>query len=177
MDDTIENLCEAWCAELNKRHGTRVSPLDIKEWDLQKAFPGLQPSDIYAPLFDEGFWDTVKPIPGAQKALGRLIEDGHRVLIVTASHPETVPMKLNKVLFRYFPFIDYHNVIVASQKDVVHGDVRIDDNPENLLCGKDDSFKILFSQPHNISFKCTINGITRAENWDDIYALITLYAY
>lgn len=172
MDDTIENLCKAWVKELNKRHGTKVKPSDIHEWDMSKSFPGLPMKEIYAPLHSESFWDTVKPIPGAPEALERLCLDGHRVIIVTASHPDTVPMKLNKVLFKYFPYLGYRDVIIASQKDVVIGDVRIDDNPENLTLARDKSLRILFTQPHNKSFNATYHGIVRADNWVEILGMI-----
>ena len=177
MDDTIENLCEAWCAALNKQHNLRVKPQNIKEWDLRQSFPTLTPKQIYAPLFNDAFWDTVKPIPGAQKALRELAEDGHRLLIVTASHPETVSAKLNKVLFRYFPFLGYRDVIVASQKDVIRGDVRIDDNPENLTLVNDGSLRILFNRPHNESFNADAHNIERADDWDEIKAMVSLYSY
>ena len=177
MDDTLENLCTAWCVELNKRYGTTVLPSEIKEWNLQKSFPGLTPNEIYAPLYDEAFWDTVKPIPGAQEALKSLAIDGHRLLIVTASHPQTVCAKLNKVLFKYFPYIGYRDVIIASQKDVIHGDVRIDDNPENLICAKDGSLRILYSQPHNKRFDAEANDIYRVDEWREILSLVRMYTY
>lgn len=177
MDDTIENLCEAWCAALNVRYGTLVTPHDIKEWDLRKSFPGLTTEEIYAPLKDDAFWDTVKPIPGAPEALRSLSEDGHRLLIVTASHPETVSAKLNKVLFRYFPFLTYKDVVVASQKDVIRGDVRIDDNPDNLTLVNDGSLRILFNRPHNESFNADAHNIERADDWNEIEAMVSLYSY
>ena len=176
MDDTIEDLCSPWVAALNKTYGTSVKPSDIAEWDMKKAFPGLTSKQIYAPLMQEEFWDEVKPIPGAPEALFKFIKDGYRVIIVTASHPETVSAKLNKVLFRYFPFLTYRDVVVASQKDVISGDVFIDDNPQNLIYPASSGLRILFSRPHNLSFNEFGDGINRYDNWFDIYFAVRSHA-
>ena len=105
MDDTIENLCETWAAFLNETHGTTVRTEDILDWDMTKAFPTIERSQVYDPLFNEEMWKRVTPLPGAVEYLKRLIDDGHKVVIVTASHQNTVAMKLNNVLFKYFSYL------------------------------------------------------------------------
>lgn len=37
MDDTIENLAEAWVAYLNARHQTSTNLSDITDWDIFKG--------------------------------------------------------------------------------------------------------------------------------------------
>ena len=103
MDDTVENLCETWVEFLNETHGTKVHKDDIHDWDMYKAFQTIEKKQVYDPLFNENMWKRVIPLPGAVEYLKRLIDDGHKVVIVTASHQNTVAMKLNNVLFRYFP--------------------------------------------------------------------------
>ena len=48
MDDTIENLAEAWVAYLNARHQTSTNLSDITDWDISKAFPTLTKEQVYA---------------------------------------------------------------------------------------------------------------------------------
>lgn len=84
MDDTIENLLSAWVDTLNEEHETNVKPEDVRHWDLSMAFPTVEWKDVYAPLKRDDFWMRVKPIDGAADALKRLIEDGHKVFIVTS---------------------------------------------------------------------------------------------
>lgn len=55
MDDTIENLAEAWVAYLNARHQTSTNLSDITDWDISKAFPTLTKEQVYAPLFEDAF--------------------------------------------------------------------------------------------------------------------------
>ena len=174
MDDTIENLCEVWVEFLNETHGTAVHKDDINDWDMTKAFPTVDKKQVYDPLFNEEMWKRVTPLPGAVEYLKRLIDDGHKVVIVTASHQNTVAMKLNNVLFRYFPYLTTKDVIITSQKQLVCGDVMIDDAPHNLEGGK--YFGILVTAPHNRAYDATANGFVRADRWGEIYNIVCEYA-
>lgn len=167
MDDTIENLLDTQVETLNKEHGTNVSPGHVKQWDVSMAFPSLSWKDVYAPLLRDEFWINVKPIEGAQKVLNQLIEDGHKVFIVTASAYETLRAKMDYVLFRYFPYLSWNNVIITSNKQMIKGDVLIDDGIHNLKGG--DYEKILMDAPHNRGYNAKRGGMTRVKNWEDAY--------
>lgn len=175
MDDTIENLSEAWVAYLNNRYGTSVSVSDISSWDISQAFPTLSKSEIYGALKETELWGAVKPLPGAVKYLKKLVEDGNEVFIVTASHPDTVEAKMNLVLFRYFPFIPYQNVIISSKKQMISGDILIDDGVHNLG-GK--YMGMLFTANHNRTVSdnelSELNAV-RVNNWKEVYELIHGY--
>lgn len=170
MDDTIENLCEEWVDYLNEIHGTTVKHEDIKEWNMTKAFPTIPPKEVFAPLYEKTLWERVKPLPGAVEYLKKIIDDGHKVVIVTSSHPDTVALKLNNVLFKYFPYLSYNDVIITSQKQLIKGDILIDDAPHNLEGG--DYFKLLFDAPHNQSYPVEENLMARVHNWEEVYYAI-----
>lgn len=167
MDDVLENLCEAWIKYLNIHNGTKVKMSDITDWDITKAFPHISREEVFAPLFKPDFWETVRPKEGAIEYVGRLIDDGHKVIVVTASHPDTVSCKLNQVLFRYFPCFTYKDVIIASQKALIKGDILIDDAPHNLI--DFDGIGILMSANHNIGFDVKGHKIIRKCDWKSIY--------
>lgn len=171
FDQTLNNLNEAWVAYLNERHGTTVKTDDIKCWDITKAFPTLTPYEIFKPLLEEALWERVIPLPKAYDNICKLKNDGHKVYVVTTSNPVTVPIKLQKVLFKYFPFFTYNDVIITSHKQLIIGDVLVDDAPHNLE-GDTTYAKILISAPHNRSFDEKTIDATRAEDWDEIYELI-----
>ena len=173
-DDTIENLCEEWVKYLNEKHGTSVSLTDIKEWDMAKAFPTIPRNEVYEPLFNEDLWKRVTPLPGAVENIKKIIEDGHKVVIVTSSHPYTVALKWIYVFERYFPFISIHDVIFSSQKQLIKGDVMIDDAPHNLVGG--DYFKLLYDAPHNQNFDTESYNIARVYNWKEVYFAINYIA-
>ena len=175
MDDTIENLCEVWVDYLNEKHNLSVSIDEITDWDITKSFPTLSIKEVYAPLMDEKLWDRVDPLPDAVEFLKRLIDDGHDVLIVTASNPNMINVKLNKVLFKYFPFIPNYDVIITGYKDLIDGDVLIDDAPHNFL--RERKLNLLMNAPHNKNYDIDKHPykLIRVKNWCEIYEKINDY--
>lgn len=171
MDDTIENLLAAWVSYLNGRYGTTVQTEDIKHWDMAKAFPNLTKQQVMSPISEDDFWSHVRPIDGAPETLKKLMNDGHEIFIVTASFYKTIPSKMDSVLFRYFPFLSWDNVIVTSRKQMIKGDVLIDDGVHNLVDGE--YAKILMDAPHNRDYPAEKNGMFRVKNWNEAYAIIS----
>ena len=163
MDDTIEYLLKAWVRGVNAAYGRSVSYEDVLDWDVTRAFPGLTREQVYSVPLRPGFWEDVEPIPGAAQALERLMQAGHEVYIVTATPFCSVPEKLDGYLSRHFPFIPKEQVIVTSKKQLIRGDVMIDDGPHNLEGG--DYVKILMTAPHNRSYDAEANGMIRVETW------------
>lgn len=152
MDDTIESLASAWVDYLNTRHGTTTKLTDITSWDISKSFPTLTNEQVYAPLFEDDFWDWVKPIDGASEVLQKLIADGHKVLIVTTSNYHTLASKMERVLFKYFPFLTWNDVIITSHKQLVNGDILIK------------------------KYDAEANGMLRVGTWAEVYSAITALA-
>lgn len=170
MDDTVENLLAAWVSYLNHTYGTDVDPNSVDDWDISKFFPTLTKSQVYGPLFIDAFWYCVKPKDGASDALQRLIADGHKVFIVTSSTHETLSTKMTAVLFKYFPFLTWNDVIITSRKQLIRGDVLVDDGIHNLEGGE--YAKILFDAPHNRHYNAEANDMVRVHNWEEAYAVI-----
>lgn len=174
MDDTIENFCEEWISTLNMKYNLDVKYSDITDWNISKFYPSLSKSELYEPLSTERFWRRVVPFRDAQHYLPKLMEDGHKIYIVTASHHDTVAYKLNHVLFKYFPYFTYKDVIICSDKQMIRGDFLIDDGAHNLTGGE---YKgILMDRFHNRSFDNEFYRIPRVKNWGQIYSLIKEYA-
>ena len=112
----------------------------------------------------------MRPLEGAAEALQKLIADGHRVLIVTSSAYQTIPVKMNTVLFKEFPFLSWDDVIITQHKQLIQGDVLVDDAVHNLEGGE--YAKILMSVPHNQAYDAEGNGMIRANNWQEAYSAI-----
>ena len=85
MDDTLEDLLGAWVSYLNTQYGTNVHKEDIRQWDISVAFPSLSKTQVYEPILLDDFWKTVQPKDGAVGVVQKLISDGHRIYVVTAS--------------------------------------------------------------------------------------------
>lgn len=174
MDDTIEGLMVAWINCINKRHGTSVDPEIVNDWSVGKFFPTLTSEEVYAPLYEDEFWKDVEPLSEAARYLSRLKDDGHEIYIVTATNYQTVKSKMENVLFKYFPFISWNNVIITANKQLINGDILVDDGVHNLIGGS--YYKILMDAPHNRLFNAEANDMCRVKNWEEAYKVITEYA-
>lgn len=168
MDDTIENLCDAWVDYLNAKYGTTTKHSDLKEWDVSVAFPTIERKNIYAALHDTALWDTVKPKKDAQRYIKKLVEEGFSVYICTNTSYKIAGYKFDNVLFKYFPFIDRNHVIVTANKSLIKCDFLIDDYEENLR-SKNARRTILFDTSHNRWFDAEANGMMRLGSWKRIY--------
>lgn len=169
-DDTIQELTVHWLAELNKKYNYKVKKEDVKSWDMTKAFPELTPEEVMEPLYNNEFWDRTTPIAGSTYYLKKLIDDGHRIKIVTASNPETFEAKTKKLL-ELFPFLSKEQIIRENNKQKVSGDVLIDDGIHNLIGGS--YIKFLFNQPNNVNFDEKEYDITRVYSWKEVYERIS----
>ena len=170
MDDTIEQLLQAWVRGANETYNRNVAYDDITSWDVSAAYPGLTWEQIYAIPMQPGFWKTVEPMEGAAEALQRMIAAGHEVFIVTATPYEVMFEKMSEVLFRYFPFLTWDQVIVTSRKQLIRGDVLIDDGIHNLEGGQ--YRKILMTAHHNLYYDAEANGMVRVRTWEEVEQVI-----
>lgn len=171
MDDVLEDLSWAWTRVLNQRYGTDVKRNELKEWDMCAAFPSLTRDQVYGLLDEEDFYNELRPLEGAPESLKALKDMGHAVYIVTATSGRSVRAKMEKCLFKYFPYLTWQDVIITWNKHLIKGDILIDDGVHNLLGG--DYAKILFSAPYNRDFNAEDNGMIRVENWTEAMKAIS----
>lgn len=173
-DDVLENFLESWVHLVNKKFGTSVSVNDIKSWDVAQAFPGLSKDDVFSVLRGDEIWDLVSPIPGSQEVLQKWCISGHKVYVVTATNYRNCKAKFNRIL-ELFPFLDEKQLIIAHSKDMVKGDIRIDDGVHNLVnC---DGLKILFTAPHNACIDENDIGAQRANTWKDVDRIVDKFIH
>lgn len=170
-DGVLEDLSQKWVVYLNEKYGTSVRYEDLTEWDMTAAFPGLTREQVYGIDLDEEFYSRLEPIPGAPEAVRRMMEDGHRVFVVTTTPYQAVKAKLERAIFRYYPFLTWKNIIITADKHLIRGDVLIDDGVHNLLGG--DYRKILVTAPYNAGFDAEANGMIRVGSWEEIYRIVS----
>lgn len=170
MDDTIEYLLDAWIKRLNIKFDRSVSRQAVTRWEIWEFFPTLTKEEVFSPLSEEDFWETVEPRKDAIVYVKKLIDLGNDVYIVTSSHYSTIKDKIEKCLFKHFPYIQWQSVIITDNKQMIKGDWLIDDNPNNLING--DYKKILITSSHNKNFDEASIGAIRFDSWYQIYNYI-----
>lgn len=166
MDDTIENMAETLIAKTNEQFNQNATIENLTDWSFSSAFPDIDEHQVLALMDKPGFWKDVKPVDGAAKGLKHFMDEGHEVYIVTNTEYNHVFEKMTSVLFKYFPFLSWEQVIITAKKQMIRGDVLIDDGIVNLEGGSYQ--KILLTMPYNINYDAEANGMIRVHNWDDI---------
>lgn len=170
VDDTICNLQEVVVDLFNKRFGSNYTINDFTEYDIMNVLStqdAIVMKDIYG---ESGLYNKVKPMPGAQDVLEKLINLGHQVYLVTAAIPKTYGEKV-AFIKRFFPYIDDSHIVAMKHKHMFRADIMVEDNLQALLAGQH-YHRILVNRPWNQSSKDWVYGINRCNNWSEILEVV-----
>lgn len=149
FDGVMNDMLTPWCEILSQISRYNATADEISEWDLTKTFKDLSQHTISGIIRTPEFWSRVQPKQDAVNVIQKLIDAGHDVVVVTAAWPpESMATKFNICMQKYFPFINWRNVICTGRKDLVNVDVLIDDYPKNLK-ESHSAVKILFCTKYN----------------------------
>lgn len=133
IDNTINNLNHVWIDYINREYKTDYIYSDIKNWTFFDVLALFDKLDVYKFLEWDGFWRTTKVYPNAVKVLETLVENGHRVYLVTATDlfNPALKIKLTHTLGHFdASLINKENIIITQDKSIIDGDVLIDDKLE-----------------------------------------------
>ena len=148
MDDVLVDLLRTWVSELNKKYNLEVKFEDINEWDMLIHFPTLTFEQIHSILREDEFWEKVPAVKDGIDVVHDFLQCGYKVVVVTASHYETIKSKIEKCLLRYYGhLLSWEDVIVCQDKSLIKCDYMIDDSPLNLA--NQTCIRILMWAPHN----------------------------
>ena len=170
LDDTVWELLNPWIKYLNKRYNLNASSYKISNWDISVHFPNyLDRELVYHPLIEKEFWDLITPKKDAVyyiEKLNRFCD----IYFVTATNYKNLNYKVN-ILEKHFPFISITKLITCYNKDLIKGDLLVDDYINNIKDRNLDS--ILCTSVHNRNLNISkYSHITRCNNWKEIYDYI-----
>jgi 5'-nucleotidase len=115
-----------------------------------------------------GFFRDAPVINGSIDGLRQLNEKFSVLIVSSATQFPTSLEEKHDWLNEYFPFISWKQMVFCGTKDMIKGDIMIDDHPGNL-----DLFegtKMLFTQPHN--FHVINSSYQRVANWNELLTLV-----
>ena len=164
LDDTMSNLLDNWLAQYSDKVGVNFYEDEIKHWDLTKH--ASIKSDIFDLLHDPSVYLGAKPKDGCIEAL-KILQHRYDIYVVSSCNEDAFKAKAQWLQF-YFPFIPIQHFIACTPKQLIKGDVMIDDRPENLYGfeGKRLLMARTFNQPENYgSYK---KEIFMVDNWGQI---------
>lgn len=132
LDGIIVDLLKAWLDFHNAKYGDNFTKADITEFAMHKCVKPEHRGKIYEFLNLDNCFDDLQPIPGAIEAVNNLIEKGHDFVVLTASakNPMSAFGKIKWV--KKYLGLERQQIIVSSRKELICGDVLIDDSPDNI---------------------------------------------
>ncbi len=147
MDDVLVDLLSAWIRVLNFRYRKSVTTEQVKDWDMRLAYPDLTDKELYGVLNEDELWQQVKPKGDSAEYLKRIKDAGYDVFVCTATHYKNIGKKLTHCLLKYYPWLDYKDIIMCHNKAMINCQFIVDDNPENMRNSR--AVRFLMDCPHN----------------------------
>lgn len=120
-----------------------------------------------------------KPIKGSVKYLNKLVEEGHKIYILTArKYDDGFGYYDNEVQDMTMDWLDYYKIpydkffcdeknkrLICEEYEI---DYLVDDSPGNAKNVEPITKCIMFTQPYNKSFPAKL----RADSWKEVYKII-----
>ena len=125
LDEVVCDMMNPLITTHNDRFNSDITIDDITSWDL--------PIDMVEIFTESAFFPNLPPIPGAIDGVKKLLEWGHDIVIAT-NHSDNNYIAADKVLWlqEHLPELA-GNMMIGGRKDILQGDIIIDDNPDYLL--------------------------------------------
>lgn len=168
----LDGVCADFYGKLLEVYNTdfkdNLTRKDIKTWSLPPVFRKASRKQIRSYMSVAGFWSGLEPIKGAVDTLYRLQSVGHDIIIVSAAPEDSTIAGQEKFdwVHEHLPFIPHKNVILASRKELISGDILLDDGPHNLTAFP--GISVAMDAPYNQQCVCD----RRVSNWNEFYKLV-----
>lgn len=148
---------------------------DFKDYVIDAIIPEEKKQEFYSWVVRGDFYKDAKLIKNSKEVIEKLCKK-YDVYICTScvmlcSPLTSGPLFTSKYnfLLKNFPFIDPKKFIFTGSKDMVNGDIFIDDYFHNLKSNI--KTKFLFTSYHNKNFtdeELKKRGVVRVKDWLDI---------
>lgn len=151
--DIITPMCELYNNNIAKTDEDKVYPEDVKFYDVNKSFP-LLGDMAYDYFFKEHsidvFYRDAKPYPDARYVIESLRKDGHMVILQT--YQDGYSNMSHALAFLKNYGIECDSIFFSDRKELVDGDIMIDDNPAFISQHGDYVTKVCIRKPYNSDF-------------------------
>lgn len=169
-DEVIVQNIDLLLEKYNGEYGTDLKRDELHEWDLTTV--QKEGTNILKYFNEPGFFRHLPLMKDAQKIIKQLIEDGHDVVIATSSPKSGI---LDKIEFfeEYFPFIPFSQVIPITRKDLLKGDIMLDDAPHNLEVSSC-RYPVIFDNLWNRNTEKYpfLKDLKRIHSWEEFYSFV-----
>lgn len=138
-DGILSDFHTPCLAIINELTGKDHKLEDIHSWDIFEAL-GVS-ADIRKATYDRmntpGWCSKLKPYPGAAQGVAKLREMGEIHIVTSPMRGDTWHRERELWIWKHFE-IGPKYVTHTASKNIVHGDVLIDDRDDNLLAWREE---------------------------------------
>lgn len=172
QDQVICKWVERVLEWYNEDYGTSFTRDDVKDYWAMETILGPQGKPFLRSCMRyPRLYDYLDPVEGAVEGIKTLMDKGHDIIIATAVPPSAYDAWGGKVEWtrRNMPFFPIKNLMLAQRKDVIKGDLLLDDGPHNIKAWKKSGqYAVVFDCPWNQD----VAGDQRVKNWDEFIQLV-----
>lgn len=163
MDGVLADVWPQFLAWDERDTGRRKTAAEVAGVPELEAFARAQ-EYVRTP----GFFRNVPVVNGSRQVMEQLYRR-YELFVVSAAteFPQSLSEKVAWIE-EHFPFIPWQRIVLCGTKQIVRGDIMIDDHFKNL-----DFFEgrtILFTQPHNQTHNN--HRHERVDSWDGVARLL-----
>jgi 5'-nucleotidase len=160
----------------NLQNHIGVDNEDITSWNIAQFYPKVSVDEIYLPVLNPSLAPKMTPEKDSIRYTSEWVSRGHTVLVATATDIETSLAK-TQWLKMHYPWFTPKYLIITQRKQLIKGDILIDDGVHNLLQDKETGIeplykRVCFDRPWNRSFDCELHGIQRVRSFEEIDKVI-----
>lgn len=173
MDDVINDFLGTLIEDYNKANSASVERSDITDWDLTKC-KCLNAAEAMKLFKKKGFFLSIPPKASSVVAINTMIESTkYDIYIVTACGSVEEYKEKQEWLKKYIPAFNLNRLIMCSEKNIIRGDVLVDDKPQNLIECSPYMRCMLYDMPTNKSCK----GFKRVSSLMEVLAILERMFY
>jgi hypothetical protein len=174
LADFVGSLADTWGKD----------PSKVTKWDIEGCW-NMTPKEFRVRLREATIVHRVfahaRPIPGAVMGLATLVDQGHRVRVVTnkqfsnLAECESAQRQMISWLANY-SLLPQVELCFTRDKSGYLADVIVDDHP-NLEWAQPRAYNLLFDQPWNrdiepIEYTLSPGKIERVHSWDEVLRIV-----
>lgn len=132
LDGMVVDLLAKWLENYNAEYGDKLTKDDIKSWDMHKNVKTECGFKIYNFIDIDECYTDLPPLPGALAGIEEIKRMGHEVVIVSASSKNPLSAARKISWCRRHLEMKRNDIIIATKKYLVSGDVLLEDSPINI---------------------------------------------
>lgn len=171
QDQVICKWVERILEWYNEDKGTCYTRDDITNWDMKSNLGPNAGDFLRSCMRYPELYRDLDPVEGALTGMKKLHDMKHDVVIVTAV-PRCAGIAYHgklEWLRRNMPWFDLNNFIACSRKELVYGDIILDDGPHNIdAWRKQGRTTVVFDAPWNRKVEST----HRVKHWNEFIRLV-----